>query len=332
MKRLALISALAIPVVAVSAAAVRYELRVRAAADALPELLELAPADSTFIAYADVAALRQATLVQKATALARAPAQDNDYQDFVRATGFDYERDLDRVLLAGQTNAAPGTTFAVADGRFDEKKIEDYALRSGKIANENGRTVYVMPSVTPGKSIAFSFLSASRIAVSDGEDVFARPGAFSNSNLDGAMRERLSRVAGAPLFFAAKTPARGASAPDGNPAAFAAALFQSVTWVDFAARPDGDNVILSAVAECGTPENAQKVASALELVRTMVQGAIAGSKDNQQVSAENLASAQRLLQAASVTAAADRARLLITVTPDMVRAQALTPQPTPAAH
>jgi hypothetical protein len=329
-KRLSIISAFAIAVIAVSGAALRYEVRARA--EALPELLELAPVDSTFIAYADVAALRESPLVQKATALAQPPATDRDYQEFVRETGFDYERDLDQMLVAGVANATPGSIIAVADGRFDQKKIVEYALRTAKTESENGRTVYVMPSVAPGKTVAFSFLSANRIAVSDGDDVFAKPGAFSNAHLDDAMRERLSRVAGAPLFLAAKTPAQKTSSPDGGPAAFVSSLFQSVTWVDLAARPDGENVILSAEAECGTPEDAQKVATALELMRTMVQGAIAGNKGNGQVSAENVASAERLLKAASITAAADRARLLITMTPDMIKLPAASPQAKPSAH
>lgn len=330
MKRLGIISAFAVLVIAVSATALRYELRARAA-EALPELLELAPADSTFIAYSNVASLRESPLIQKATELARPTATDNDYQEFVRATGFSYERDLDRVLVAGKTNAAPGSTIAVAEGRFDQKKITAYALRTGKTENEQGRAVYVVPSNTPGKTFSFSFLSASRVAFSDGDDAFAVPGAFSNSNLDEAMRERLSRVAGAPLFIAAKVPRpdRNASAPNGAPA-FLSALFQSVSWVDIAARPDGDNVIVSAEAECGTAENAQKVATALELLRGMAQGAMAGYKPDKQVSAENVASVERVIKAASITATAERARLLITMTPDMIKLPAF--QTAPAAH
>jgi hypothetical protein len=218
----------------------------------------------------------------------------------------------------------------VAEGRFDQKKIIDYALRTAKTENQNGRAVYVMPSTTPGKSFAFSFLSASRIAFSEGDSAFARPGAFSNSNLDASMRERLSRVAGAPLFLAAKAPEHTAGASNGAPALFAS-LFQSVSWVDVAARPDGENVIFSAEAECGTPEDAQKVGTALELLRSMVQGAIAGYKGDKQISTEDVASVQRVIKAASITAAADRARLLVTMTPDMIKLPAAV-QTAPASR
>jgi len=331
MKRAGIISIFAVLVVAVSVAALHYELRARAD-EALPELLELAPADSTFIAYTDVASLRQSPLVQKATALAQPAATDNDYQEFVRGTGFDYQQDLDRVLVAGKTDAAPGSTIAVAEGRFDQKKIKAYALRTGKTENEQGRTVYIVPSTTPGKTFSFSFLSASRIAFSDGDDAFATPGAFSNSKLDGTMHERLSRVAGAPLFVAAKvpTPAPNATAPTGAPA-LVSSLFKSVSWVEIAARPDGDNVIVSAEAECGTPEDAQKVATALELMRTIVQGAMSGYKGDKQLSAENLASIESVIKAATITTAADRARLLFTMTPDVIKLPT-TLQPAPNQH
>src|ERR1700734_883830 len=152
---------LAIVAVGVCTVGLRHELRARSASDAgdLPALLNMAPADSTFVAYADVAALRQNPLLQRAAAMAQPATEDRDYVEFVQATGFDYQRGLDRVLLATGPGAAAGGTIAIAEGRFDQKKIEDYALRSGKIENENGRPVYVVPSATPGKNVSFAFLS-----------------------------------------------------------------------------------------------------------------------------------------------------------------------------
>lgn len=311
---------LAIVAAGVCIVGLRHELRARSAGEAgsLPELLEMAPADSTFIAYADIAALRQDPLVQRAAALAQPATADRDYVEFVRTTGFDYQRDLDRVVIATRAGAAAAGTLAVAEGRFDQNKIEEYALRTGKVANEKGRAVYVMPSATPAKSISFAFLSANRIAVSDGENLFATPGGLSSTPLDPAMHERLSRVAGAPLFFAAKTPARSAT---GTPAAPGApSLLESVRWMDFAARPDGGDVILSAEGECSSLEEAQKVASTLEFLRGLLRSALADPKANLQMSPSSISASAQLLKAASITATADRVRLLVTVTPDMFSA------------
>lgn len=313
---------LAIVAAGVCMVGLRYELRARSAAkaSALPELLDMAPADSTFIAYADVAALREDPLVQRAAALAEPAAEDRDYVEFVRATGFDYQRDLDRVVFATRAGAAAGGTMVVAEGRFDQKKIEEYALRSGKVADQNGRAVYVVPSATPGKNISFAFLSANRIAVSDGGEFFATPGGLSPTPLDPAMHERLSRVAAAPLFFAAKTQARGASGTEAAPGT--PSLFQSVRWLDFAARPDDGDVVLSAEAECNSPEDAQKVATTLELLRGVLRSAVADPKPAMHMSPAGAATTERLLKAASVTTTAERVRLLVTMTPDMLNAAA----------
>jgi hypothetical protein len=313
---------LAIVAAGVCMVGLRYELRARGAIEAgsLPELLEMAPADSTFIAYADIAALRQDPIVQRAVALAQPATADRDYVEFVSATGFDYQRDLDRVVIATRAGAAAGGTMAVAEGRFDQKKIEEYALRSGKVENENGRAVYVIPSATPGKSISFAFLSANRIAVSDGGNLFATPGGLSSTPLDPAMHERLSRVAAAPLFFAAKTPARSAAGTTAAPGA--PSLLESVRWMDFAVRPDGGDVILSAEGECGSLEEAQKVASTLEFLRGLLRSALADPKANLQMSPASISASAQLLKAASITATADRVRLLVTVTPDMFSAAA----------
>lgn len=316
---------LAIVAVGVCTVGLGYELRARSATDAgsLPALLNMAPADSTFIAYADVAALRQNPLLQRAAAMAQPPTEDRDYVDFVHATGFDYQRDLDRVLLATGPGAAAGGTIAVAEGRFDQKKIEEYALRSGKIENQNGRAVYVVPSATPGKNISFAFLSAERIAVSDGGNLFAMSGGLSPAPLDSAMHERLSRVAAAPFFFAAKTPTRsatGTAAAPGTPS-----LLESVRWVDFAARPDNGNVILSAEGECSSPEEAQKVATTLQFLRGVLQGALADPKAATHMSPASASATAQLLKAANITTTAERVRLLVTMTPDMLNLNAAAP-------
>jgi hypothetical protein len=63
----------------------------------------------------------------------------------------------------------------------------------------------------------------------------------------------------------------------------------------------------------------------------MVQGAIAGYKGDKQISTEDVASVQRVIKAASITTAADRARLLVTMTPDMIKLPAAV-QTAPASR
>src|ERR1700674_1747703 len=90
-------------ILAVALAAVGLFYAVRAhrasAAAPFPDLLELAPADSTVIGYADLEALRESPLVKQLAAMAQPAQVDRDYADFVSATGFDYQRDLDHLLI-----------------------------------------------------------------------------------------------------------------------------------------------------------------------------------------------------------------------------------------
>jgi len=292
-------------------------------ADSLPDLLALAPADSTMIVYADLAALRRAPLVERLISMAPPVNLDRDYTEFVRGTGFAFERDLDRLMLVSRSGPT-GQTLAFAEGRFDRQKIGQYALRSGRLENHNGHPLYILPSATPGKNISITFLKGDRIALSDGGNPLTMlpdvptesPGAF-----EPALRERLSRVGGSPFFAVAKLPQPGAvgSAPT-EAAANLSTPFQYVRWISLAARPDDEQVILSAEGECDGAENAQKVATALEFLRSLLSGGLSDPKARGRMPAETAVAASRLLQAAKISNDADRVRLLLAVTPDMVGA------------
>jgi hypothetical protein len=296
-----------------------------AQASSLPALLDLAPADSTVIVYADLATLRTSTLMQKMEAVAPPPNVDRDYADFVSATGFDFQRDLDRLVMA--VGPAPAKqTVVFAEGRFDRQKIGQYALRTGKVEKHNGRDVYVVPSSAPGKTIYLTFLEGNRLAISSGGDLtsaLAAGGTGSPSKLDPALDERLSRVSGAPIFAVAKAPdlTAGTSPPAANPTS----PFQLLRWVSLAARPDASQVIFSIEGECDGPEQAQKVASALDFFRVLLQSMMSDPKARGQMSDAAAASASRLLKSISITNDGGRVRLLAVVTPDMIPATPAQP-------
>src|SRR5882762_1372465 len=90
-------------------------------------LLALMPGDASAVIYADVKILRDAPFFSALYAWAPKPQMDADYAQFVNATGFDYERDLDRVAIAVRKHGQETILFALADGRFDRKKITAYA-------------------------------------------------------------------------------------------------------------------------------------------------------------------------------------------------------------
>lgn len=340
--------------VGLAALAAGFLLRERraSAAGSLPELVALVPADARFLAYIDVSALRDSPLVQRLAAMAPPATTDGDYASFVAATGFDYQRDLDRVVIAtrqgthpagGQTSAQTGgqiggqngssdQTVAFADGRFNQEKIEQYALRSGKLTHENGRAVYLIPSTTPGKTISLAFLSTDRIALADGGD-FSTALSPSTVALDPPMRDRISRIAAAPLFAVVKTPS-GGTQTNAVAGGFSAS-FQSLRWVSLAVRPDGGTLLLSAEGECDAPDQAQSVAAGLELLRGLVRGGLSDPNARGKMTLATAAAVDQMLGSAHVSADASRVRLLMTVTPEMLPSGAIpsgTNSVSPSGH
>jgi hypothetical protein len=85
---------------------------------------QLPPGDFTRF-YADLSALRKAKLLHLLTGVS--PVQENDYQEFVRQTQFDYTRDLD--AIAGASDGEQ--LFFLIRGRFDWDKFKQYAAARG---------------------------------------------------------------------------------------------------------------------------------------------------------------------------------------------------------
>ncbi len=298
------------------------------AAGALPDLVEKAPGDATMIAYVDFDAIRHSRWTAQLESLAQPAQVDPDYTAFINATGFDYQKDLDRVAL--YTPAQGKTTFVFAEGRFDQKKIEQYALRAGQLHRQDGHDVYVVPSATPGKDVSFSFVSSSRIALSDGGNLETLLSSSSQAAFDAPMRERLSRVSGAPAFAVFKTAkfldGVAANSTPGRPGLLG--QLQSMQWIALALQPGDSDILLSAEGECARPEQAQQVASTLELLRAIFRGALNNPKSPSAATTASAAAVGKLLDEARITSEAERVRLIVSMTPDMLQ----LPRPnTPAA-
>ncbi len=89
-----------------------------------PDLLKLLPAGDATVFYARVDLLRRAGMLNLVT---DAKSPDADYQAFVRATRFDYRKDVD-VIAGSITDQA---AFVVVKGHFDWDRIEKYARNQG---------------------------------------------------------------------------------------------------------------------------------------------------------------------------------------------------------
>src|SRR2546428_13166143 len=116
---------------------------------------------SAFI-FADFEDLRNARLLSMFFPCAPRPQADADYTRFLKETGFDYERDLDRIAIAFVKHGQDSTLFAVVDGKFERQKISDYAVKTGTVTKSGTREILSVPVTDSTKKIAFTFLRNDR--------------------------------------------------------------------------------------------------------------------------------------------------------------------------
>src|SRR6201998_4769755 len=132
-------------------------------------VLSLMPSDASAVLFIDLAELRSTPFAAELYNWIPKSQVDAEYAQFLRETGFDYERDLDRAAIGVIKGEAENSLFAVAEGRFDRAKIEAYVSQSGTRENRGGREVFSVPLSGSARRISFIFLSKGKIALTDGE-------------------------------------------------------------------------------------------------------------------------------------------------------------------
>src|SRR6202051_95902 len=88
---------------AIAAALVLYGTFRRGAtahASPAPDLLSALPAGAPSLVYLDLAGVRASSFYQHRPDKGPIAVPDKDYSDFMRSTGFDFEKDLDRGVIA----------------------------------------------------------------------------------------------------------------------------------------------------------------------------------------------------------------------------------------
>jgi hypothetical protein len=331
-----------------------------------PNILSQLPPDAPAIAYIDVRALRRlqnsplsALLGLNGAGPQIAPPAhekplptrrkvahpvrnepDREYAQFVTDTGFDYTRDLDRVAIAfwptdftpAANAAGDNPALAIADGRFDQRKITAYALRvGGKTDTVADHTRYMVPGYPP---VAFQFLSPTRIAIASGKnaaDLINLPAA---SPPDPAMQARINRVAGAPIFGVARTD----HLPNSFYANFESSpqldrLVRSIRGLSLAGQAQGDQIRLAVDAECDSMTNAIEISTILDGFRLVGSMALADPKVRAQLqmTPEQFAFLQAFVKQAQVTHQDRWVRISLDVTPAMLGEPSRHARHTPAS-
>jgi len=303
-----------------------------------PGILDELPPDAPAIAYIDVAALRKLQGSPLAGLLGltgtdpsrRSPERmDRDYAQFVHGTGFDYTRDLDRAAIAFWPNdltpaaneAGENPSLAIADGQFDQHKITAYALRvGGRAETIDGRTRYTVP----GKpTVAFEFLSPTRIAIASGKDPGSLLHLLAHSTRDSALEARIQRVAGAPIFGVARTDhlAPGFYADfQGSPQL--EHVVRSIQSLSLSGQPQGGQIRLVLDAECDSMPNAIELSALLDTFRIFGAMSLSDPKTRRelQMTREQAASVQALIQQAKISHQQDWVRVTFDITPAMLGA------------
>jgi hypothetical protein len=305
-------------------------LRRSSASDPSPaeELLSEVPSGAPTLFYADLAAIRASAFYQQRPDHGPIALPDREYADFVQSTGFDFEKDLDRVALAswptaltqGQNKQDQKKSILVADGRFDQRKIRDYVLRKGKLDRQQGHDVFQFPADKAGGWSSLTFLNDDRIAIVEGASIAPLLEHRGENSANDPARERAARVAGAAVFAITRVPTAPENfSPGGAQSAQLMSMARSVQWITLAARPEGNNMRLSLEGECLTPTDARQLQSTLQLLRMLGQAGLESPKTRQSMDPATLGVAETLLKSADVTVTAERVRILVELTPEILR-------------
>ena len=230
---------------------------IRPQPDPVLNLLGHLPPEATSVLYLNLQPLRQSPFLAALYKWAPPTQMDLDYAQFVQSTGFNYERDLNRVGLGLYKDGADMTLFAIAEGQFDRKKIAAYALKTGTRTTRNGQEILAIPANNGARKISLTFLANDQMAITNGSALDSGSLASAPGPEGQAWRERFLRLAGSPIFavlrqgpgsssFAAP-PAGGFQSPD------LSALLAQLQWITVGAKPDADQLRVVLEAE-GSPQ------------------------------------------------------------------------------
>jgi hypothetical protein len=298
------------------------------------DALALMPTDASAVLFADFDELRRAPFFAKFYVWAPKPEADADYAQFVKETGFDYERSLNRVAMAMEKHRQDSALLAILDGKFDRQKISSYALKAGSSAKTGGREIFSVALSESSKKVTFTFLRDDRIALAVDADLGAFLGAKNRSVNAAEWRTRFERLAGSPVFAvvrqdAASSAALAAQAPGGLRSPQLSALLDQLQWITVAGKPDNDRLHVVAEGECTAEATARQLADLMNGVVLLAQAGLNDAKTRQQLDPAAREAYLELLRSADISKI-DRGdtksvRLVLELTPGFLEAARRSP-------
>lgn len=302
-------------------------------------LLLAMPPEASGVLFADLAELRRAPFAAEFCKWIPKNPADAEYAQFLRETGFDYERDLDRVAIAAIKSEGESKLFALAEGRFDRKKIEGYAALSGTRATSESREILTVPISDSARKISFTFLSKDKVALTNAGDLSALLAQSPNSADAREWRERFTREAGSPVFAVIRQDAAAGSAlasrtPGGFQSPQLSAMLDQLQWITLAGKPQDNSLRVVAEGECASDQTTRQLADLLNGVLVLAQAGLSGPKTRQQLDPRIRDAYLELIKGSDVSRF-DRGetksiRLVFEITPKLLEAAAIALPAEPA--
>jgi hypothetical protein len=289
------------------------------------ELLSLLPADTSAVGFLDLQQLRNSPFLAQVMRWAPQPAPDSDYAQFIQSTGFDYERDLDRLAVALNRQSGTDSIFAVAQGRFDRKKIDAYAARFGSLKTADGRTLFAVPVNGSERKVYFTFLRDDRIAWANDSSYFFQHPPHGDPQ---EWRDHFSRVAGTPLFVVLRQEAVSrealAQAPGGFRSPQLAALLSQLQWITISGKPEGNILRVVIDGESVTEATTHQLKELLSGLVVLAQMGLNDVNTRKQLDPDLRQGYLDLLQSADIQqvdrGTSKSVRVILDVTPKLLQA------------
>jgi len=305
------------------------------------DVLTQMPPDAKAVIFCDFAALKTSAFLAEFYKWAPASGVDEDYRQFVQATGFNYETDLNWAGIAIVPRGQDAAVIAVADGRFDRKKISAYGLQTGTRENHNGRELFLLPVQRGSRRIALTFLRDDRIQITSGEDLDADVSATQTDADALAWKERFRRLAGSPVFAvvredAAISSAFGAHAPGNFQSPQLAGLLDQLQWITVAGKPENDRLRIVLEGEAASEATTRQLSDVVNALLEMTQAGLNDAKTRAHLAPAVREAYLEVLKSADVSRI-DRGetkgvRLIFDVTPNFLdAARSATQAPAPTA-
>ena len=133
---------------------------------AAPEAARLLP-EADAVVYIDFATVRNLTAFDQQPL----PTLARDYYEFVKNTGFAFERDLDEAAMSIHRGSAKGATryTEILVGHYDQIKLAQY-LRQHSRSVENYRDVDVFSVPIENRTLRVALLAIDTVAISNVDD------------------------------------------------------------------------------------------------------------------------------------------------------------------